>query len=132
MANTAATLDDIALAITDLGSMIGEQFARVDEQFAGVNAQFVEIRQEIAEMRQDIGQLKLEVGEIRTILKRHDDELEALRSDIREIYDRLTALEVRIEQESIERKAALRHELDVLKLWVREISNKIGLSEPKF
>lgn len=119
VAKLGANLDDVAESITVLGTMVGEQIASSRQ----------ELKADIASFRYEFDIFRRET-DVR--LSNLEGEASATRNDLREIYDRLTALEKRVKRAVADEKADIKRELDDLKQWARDISAETGFPEPKF
>ncbi len=125
----AVTLDDIAGAITGLGTMMGRQLEdlrqEVSKEFAAMR---LEMNAEFQSVRQEIRDARLALIDVKHCLSK----VEALRNDIKEIYDRIAKLEQWFEQADPQEYPAIRRELREIQAWARQISTAAGLPAPKF
>jgi chromosome segregation ATPase len=112
-------IDDVAESVTVLGTMVGEQ----------IESSKQELKAEISAFRYEFDSFRRET-DVR--LSNLEGEASATRNDLREIYDRLTALGKRVKSAVVDEKADIKRELDDLKQWARDISAETGFPEPKF
>ncbi len=129
-----STIDDVAESITTLGTMVSEQINSAvnglrDELTSKFDTEIGSLRQELRSFRHEFDTFRRET-DVR--LSNLEGEASATRNDLREIYDRLTALEKRSINAATDKQGQLRQELDELKAWAREISAETGLPKPRF
>ncbi len=124
MTKKDTSLDDIASAIGDLATHIDVRFEQVnkrldnhDQQFSSINTELYAIRKEQREMKE--------------WLERIDSRILGIESDIKEIYDRIVALEQK--GPYLTRKEAKELEQKLIRMfdWAKKVSQKTGIALPK-
>ena len=148
-----ATIDDVLGAVADLATMVGEQFGRVDdrfeqidqrfedtdEQFKSIDQRFDQIDQRFDQIDQRFDRLEAKVSvirkeqhDMRDWLERIDNRLYGIESDIKEIYDRIVALEQKSEQGlTPAEQRELSKKFEHMLIWAQKVSKATGVPLPK-
>lgn len=155
MAKQDSTTDDVLNVISDLATLVSEQFDNVNEQFVKVNEQFVKVNEQFVKVNErfdevnarldghdrrldriedELRSLTTSQREMRQWIERVDNRLLGVESDIKEIYDRIVALEKLHEARGLEQaeRDELRDKFDALTDWAKKVSKATGVPLPKF
>lgn len=116
-AKKATDLDDIAIAISDLTTFMGDQFEQVNKRFSYTEEEIAGIHKESREMRE--------------WMIRIDNRLTGIENDIKKIYDRILMLENKKTSLSQNDKQELERPMAALFDWARQVSKQTGISLPK-
>lgn len=120
-----ATIDDVLGAVADLATMVGEQFGRVDDRFEQIDQRFDRLEAEVSVIRK-------EQHDMRDWLERIDNRLYGIESDIKEIYDRIVALEQKSEQGlTPAEQRELSKKFEHMLIWAQKVSKATGVPLPK-
>ncbi len=117
MAKKDTSLDDIATAISDLATHMDVRFDQVDQRFEAIETDLTGIRKEQREMRELLGQI--------------DSRILGIESDIKEIYDRIVALEAKNSSITANEVRELKYEVNRMKQWAKLVGQKTGIALPK-
>lgn len=116
-AKKTTDLDDIAIAISDLTTFMGDQFEHVNQRFSYIEGDIASIHKELCEMREWMVKI--------------DNRLTGIESDIKEIYDRIVVLESKKTSLSQNDKQELELQMAALFDWARQVSKQTGITLPK-
>lgn len=105
MKRRATTLDDLAIAIVDLGTMMSAQIGDIHGQLGGLRSDVDTLKSDVQvlksdvqELKSDVRVLKIDMREVKNDIRDHgqhigglENEMKATRSDIKELYNLRTA-----------------------------------------
>lgn len=133
-----SSLDDIAIAISDLATNIDERFDAVDRRFDGIDKRLDAMDGRMDSMGGRISKLEdttnnilHEQRQIKEWMERLDNRLSGVESDIKEIYDRLVALEKKAPNLTKADVKEMQDKFEVLFKWAKQVSAKTGVALPK-
>lgn len=146
-------LDDVMGAISDLATLMDKRFDQVDARFEQIDRRFeqvdarfeqIDARFEGTDQRLDgidrrldgidleIRKIHTEQVEMREWMERIDNHLLGVESDIKEIYDRIVALEKKAPNLTKSEQVELSHKFESMLEWAKLVSEKTGVALPKF
>lgn len=127
-----ATIDDVLGAVADLATMVGEQFGRVDDRFEQIDQRFEQMDQRFDRLEAEVSVIRKEQHDMRDWLERIDNRLYGIESDIKEIYDRIVALEQKSEQGlTPAEQRELSKKFEHMLIWAQKVSKATGVPLPK-
>lgn len=124
MTKRDTNLDDIAEAIQGLATLVDDRFEQVDRRFEQVDHRFEAIESELHGIRQ-------EQREMSEWLERIDNRILGIETDIKEIYDRIIALEKKAPHLTRSEHEELAAKLEAVIAWAQNVSQKTGVPLPK-
>jgi septal ring factor EnvC (AmiA/AmiB activator) len=124
MAKQNIDLSDIGDAISDLATQIDARFNQVDQRFNQVDQHFEQVDAELIAIRTDQREIRELLGEI-------DSRILGIESDIKEIYDRIVALEKKGSTLTPREVKELIIKVDHMADWAKKVSQKTGIALPK-
>lgn len=119
--NAPATRKDIDDVIELITSFVGA----VDTRFNTLEGRFDKLEGRFDKLEGRFDKLELQMVQVLERLDVLESEQQALRNDIRSIFDMLDQIAKRQEVNDDER-LVMGHQLDRLDRWVHEVANKIG------
>ena len=127
-----ATIDDVLGAVADLATMVGEQFGRVDDRFEQIDQRFEQMDQRFDRLEAEVSVIRKEQHDMRDWLERIDNRLYGIESDIKEIYDRIVALEQKSEQGlTPAEQRELSKKFEHMLIWAQKVSKATGVPLPR-
>lgn len=139
-------VEDLSEVISDFAKQVDKRFNEVDARFEQVDARFgqVDARFEQVDARFDkmdrrfdgidleIRKIHAEQTEMRQWMEHIDNRLMGVESDIKEIYDRIVALEKKAPNLTSSEQAELSQKFESMLKWAQLVSKKTGVALPKF
>ena len=119
-----SSLDDIAIAISDLSTNINERFDAVDKRMGSMEDR-------ISKLEDTTNNILHEQRQIKEWMERLDSRVMGVESDIKEIYDRLVALEKKAPNLTKADTQEMQDKFEVLFKWAEQVSAKTGVALPK-
>lgn len=107
-----------------LNEIVLPRFEEHDEKFKQIDRRFDTIDLEIRKIH-------TEQTEMKAWMERIDGRILGIESDIKEIYDRIVALEKKSPELTRKEQAELSRKLAVLFDWAKAVSEKTGVALPK-
>lgn len=124
-------LNDIAQAIEGLATLMDQRFEQVDNRFEQVDRRFEAIDHRFSTIENELQTIRHEQSRISIWLEKIDRRLGGVKSDIKEIYDRIVMLEKNANNLTSADKEDLARQLTALIKWAKQVSKSTGIELPK-
>lgn len=125
--NIAGTISDLS---TNIASTISDLSISIDERFDQVNNRFDKMDDRFERVESDIRAIRREQTEMREWMERIDSRLMGVESDIKEIYDKIVAIDNKFPNVTEKDILELSKNFEIIIDWAKEVSKKTGVPLP--